>query len=66
MDHDRPELRERVKAELLYPTRPFDPDAQARQMWDEGYSVGDIAAIQRRSLGEVARAIQGVRDAQAV
>ena len=56
--HDDPELRARVRRELLGPVAPFDPDAQARQMWDEGYSVGDIATIQERSLGDVVRAIQ--------
>lgn len=59
--HDDPELRARVRAELLYP--PFDPDEQARRMWDEGFSVGDIVAMQQRTLAEVVQAIREGRDA---
>lgn len=39
---------------------PLDPDAQARQMWDSAdYAIGDIAAIQGRTLAEVYAAVSG-------
>lgn len=54
MDHDDPELRARGKRELI---PQFDPNKQARTMWRNGYSLGDIATIQKRSMGEVYAAI---------
>lgn len=67
------ELRQRVKAELLAETKPrkrealppiapVDPDAQARAMWDQGVCLGDIVAFQKRTLAEIAMAIQGEKE----
>lgn len=68
MDHDRPELRERVRRELLFPAT--DPETgeqivyglaarslagQARAMAENGLTVGDIATCQGVSLDRVRR-----------
>lgn len=40
----------------------FDLDKQARTMWRNGYSLGDIATIQKRSLGNVYAAVIDTED----
>ena len=68
MDHDRPEWRERIRGELLYPAT--NPDTgerivyglaarslagQARSLAENGLTVGDIATFQGVSLDRVRR-----------
>lgn len=50
MDHDRPELRARVKAELLYPTKPRLADerrTRIRELAARGQSIGFLSRMFR-------------------
>lgn len=61
MDHDRPELRARVRAELLYPTKPRLTKAQElamRQYYERGYSVGYLAHWANVTERDVYRVLQ--------